>query len=96
MSEGSDYVIDVKSKTVQLTEAGVEKAERTFKVDNLYDLDNTSLVHHINNALKANYIMLNDIEYVVQNNEVVIVDQFTGRLMEGREYSDGLHQGFMC
>ncbi|WP_323616751.1 preprotein translocase subunit SecA [Erysipelothrix rhusiopathiae] len=92
LSEGSDYVIDVKSKTVQLTEAGVEKAERTFKVDNLYDLDNTSLVHHINNALKANYIMLNDIEYVVQNNEVVIVDQFTGRLMEGREYSDGLHQ----
>ncbi|RNM28825.1 preprotein translocase subunit SecA [Erysipelothrix rhusiopathiae] len=92
LSEGLDYVIDVKSKTVQLTEAGVEKAERTFKVDNLYDLDNTSLVHHINNALKANYIMLNDIEYVVQNNEVVIVDQFTGRLMEGREYSDGLHQ----
>lgn len=92
LSEGADYVIDVKSKTVQLTEAGVEKAERTFKVDNLYDLDNTSLVHHINNALKANYIMLNDIEYVVQDNEVVIVDQFTGRLMEGREYSDGLHQ----
>ncbi|AZK43792.1 preprotein translocase subunit SecA [Erysipelothrix piscisicarius] len=92
LSEGADYVIDVKSKTVQLTEAGVEKAERTFKVDNLYDLDNTSLVHHINNALKANYIMLNDIEYVVQDNEVVIVDQFTGRLMEGREYSNGLHQ----
>lgn len=92
LAEGADYVIDVKSKTVQLTEAGVEKAERAFKVNNLYDLENTSLVHHINNALKANYIMLNDIEYVVQNNEVIIVDQFTGRLMEGREYSDGLHQ----
>ncbi|MEG0326954.1 MAG: preprotein translocase subunit SecA [Erysipelothrix sp.] len=92
LTEGADFVVDVKSKTAQLTEAGVEKAERSFKINNLYDIDNTSLVHHINNALKANYTMAKDVEYVVQDNEVVIVDQFTGRLMEGREYSDGLHQ----
>ncbi len=92
LNEGADYTVDVKSKTVQLTEAGVEKAEKSFRVNNLYDLDNTSLVHHINNALRANYTMTNDVEYVVQDRQVVIVDQFTGRLMEGREYSDGLHQ----
>ncbi|NMB18127.1 MAG: preprotein translocase subunit SecA [Erysipelothrix sp.] len=92
LSEGADYVVDVKSRSVQLTEDGVSKAERTFKVNNLYDLDNSALVHHINNALKANYTMEKDVEYVVQDNEVVIVDQFTGRLMHGREYSDGLHQ----
>ncbi|CAM3716425.1 preprotein translocase subunit SecA [Erysipelothrix urinaevulpis] len=92
LHEGADYVIDIKSKTVQLTEDGVTKAEKSFRINNLYDLDNTGLVHHINNALKANYIMMRDVEYVVQDNQVVIVDQFTGRLMEGREYSDGLHQ----
>ncbi len=92
LSEGADYVIDQKSRSVQLTEAGVEKAERSFKLNNLYDLENTNLLHHINNALKANYVMIRDIEYVVQDNQIVIVDQFTGRLMEGREYSDGLHQ----
>lgn len=92
LNEGVDYLIDVKSKTVQLTEQGVAKGEEFFKVSNLYDLDQTALLHHINNALKANYIMLKDIEYVVQDNQVIIVDQFTGRLMEGREYSDGLHQ----
>ena len=92
LHEGADYVVDVKSKSVQLTEAGVEKAEKSFRVNNLYDLENTSLVHHINNALKANYTMTKDVEYVVQDRQVVIVDQFTGRLMEGREYSDGLHQ----
>ncbi|QIK56441.1 preprotein translocase subunit SecA [Erysipelothrix sp. HDW6A] len=92
LNEGADYVIDQKSRSVQLTEAGVEKAERSFKLNNLYDLENTNLLHHINNALKANYVMLRDIEYVVQDNQIVIVDQFTGRLMEGREYSDGLHQ----
>ncbi|QIK68887.1 preprotein translocase subunit SecA [Erysipelothrix sp. HDW6C] len=92
LHEGADFVIDVKSKSVQLTEEGVAKGERSFKVNNLYDLENTALLHHINNALKANYIMLKDIEYVVQDDQVVIVDQFTGRLMEGREYSDGLHQ----
>lgn len=92
LNEGSDYVVDIKSKTVQLTEEGVNKAEKSFRIKNLYDLDNSGLVHHINNALKANYIMMRDVEYVVQDNQVVIVDQFTGRLMEGREYSDGLHQ----
>ena len=92
LNEGSDYVVDEKSRSVQLTEDGVSKAEKTFKVANLYDLDNSALVHYINNALKANYTMFKDVEYVVQDNEVVIVDQFTGRLMHGREYSDGLHQ----
>lgn len=92
LNQGSDYVIDVKSKTVQLTDEGVSKGEKSFHVDNLYDLQNTDLVHHINNALKANYVMIRDNEYVVQDNKVIIVDQFTGRLMEGREYSDGLHQ----
>lgn len=92
LNEGADYVVDIKSKTAQLTEDGVEKAEKAFGIDNLYAVDHTDLVHLINNALKANYTMTNDIEYVVQDNEVVIVDQFTGRLMEGREYSDGLHQ----
>ncbi len=92
LNQGADYVIDVKSKTAQLTEEGVTKAEAHFKVENLYDVDSVGLVHHIHNALKANYTMTNDVEYVVQDNQVVIVDQFTGRLMEGREYSDGLHQ----
>ncbi len=92
LNEGADFVVDIKSKTAQLTEEGVAKAEKAFGINNLYDVDQTDLVHLINNALKANYTMTNDIEYVVQNNEVVIVDQFTGRLMEGREYSDGLHQ----
>ncbi len=92
LNEGSDYVVDEKSRSVQLTEDGVSKAEKNFKVANLYDLDNSALVHYINNALKANYTMFKDVEYVVQDNEVVIVDQFTGRLMHGREYSDGLHQ----
>ncbi len=87
-----DYVIDVKGKTVQLTESGVEKAERAFKIKNLYELDHTQLVHHLSQALKANYIMIRDVEYVVEENEIVIVDQFTGRLMKGRSYSDGLHQ----
>ena len=87
-----DYEIDVKSKTVQLTDSGVTKAERAFRVKNLYELDHTQLVHHISQALKANYIMMKDVEYVVDNDEIVIVDQFTGRLMKGRAYSDGLHQ----
>ncbi len=92
LHEGSDYVVDIKSKSAQLTDDGVSKAEQTFGIKNLYEVDQSSLVHHLNNALKANYTMTNDVEYVVQDNEVVIVDQFTGRLMEGREYSDGLHQ----
>ncbi len=87
-----DYQIDEKTRQISLLEPGVEKAERFFKVGNLYEVDNTYLVHHINNALKANYIFANDVEYIVKDDAVVIVDQFTGRLMEGREFSDGLHQ----
>ena len=87
-----DYLYDEKTKTVTLTDEGVKKAENSFKLDNLYDLSNTNLVHHINQALKANFGMRNDVDYVVQDGEVVIVDQFTGRLMKGRAFSDGLHQ----
>lgn len=88
-----DYDIDEKTRQVMLSEDGVAKAEDYFKIENLYDLDHTQLVHHINQALKANYIMTNEIEYVVSDDqEIVIVDQFTGRLMPGRAYSDGLHQ----
>ena len=87
-----DYLYDEKTKSVTLTEDGVKIAEKSFGLDNLYDLNNTNLVHHINQALKANYAMKNDVDYVVQDGEVVIVDQFTGRLMKGRAFSDGLHQ----
>lgn len=87
-----DYVYDEKTKAVTLTENGSEKAEKSFHVKNLYDIENASLVHYINQALRANYAMKNDVDYVVQDDEVVIVDQFTGRLMKGRAYSDGLHQ----
>ncbi|MDE6195577.1 MAG: preprotein translocase subunit SecA [Erysipelotrichaceae bacterium] len=86
------YEIDEKTKQIQLTEKGVEIAEKSFKLKNLYDIEHTQLVHHIQQALKANYIMAKDVEYVVQDDEIVIVDQFTGRLMKGRAYSDGLHQ----
>lgn len=87
------YTIDVKGKTCQLTEAGVHEAERVFRIDNLYDIAHTHLVHHIYQALKANYIMARDVEYIVdEENTIVIVDPFTGRLMKGRAYSDGLHQ----
>ncbi|NLC42494.1 MAG: preprotein translocase subunit SecA, partial [Erysipelothrix sp.] len=92
LEAGVDFEYDEKSNSTRILEPGVEKAERTFKVNNLYDVDNTSLVHHINQALKANYTMANDVEYVVKENAIVIVDSFTGRLMEGREFSDGLHQ----
>lgn len=88
-----DYDIDEKTRQVMLTDDGVVKAEKFFNLDNLYDLENTQLVHHINQALKANYIMMRDVEYVVSDDkEIVIVDQFTGRMMPGRAYSDGLHQ----
>lgn len=87
-----DYLYDEKTKSVTLTDEGVQKAEKSFHVDNLYDVTQTTLVHHINQALKANYAMRNDVDYVVQDGEVVIVDQFTGRLMKGRAFSDGLHQ----
>ncbi len=87
-----DYTIDEKVKNVSLTEAGSKKIEKFFKVANLYDLTNTGLVHHVNQALKANYGFKKDIDYVVSDDQVVIVDQFTGRLMQGRQFSDGLHQ----
>jgi len=87
-----DYIYDEKTKNVSLSEDGVKKAEKSFRLDNLYSLDNSELVHYINQALRANYSMHNDVDYVVQDGEVVIVDQFTGRLMKGRAYSDGLHQ----
>ncbi len=92
LKEEEDYKIDIQSKTISLTEAGIEKAEETFGLDNLYDIENTALTHHLDQALRANYIMLLDIDYVVQDGKVLIVDQFTGRIMDGRRYSDGLHQ----
>ncbi|MGX6973201.1 preprotein translocase subunit SecA [Vagococcus lutrae] len=92
LTEEEDYKIDVQSKTIALTEQGISKAEETFGLENLYDVDNTALTHHLDNALRANYIMLRDIDYVVQEGKVMIVDQFTGRIMDGRRYSDGLHQ----
>lgn len=88
-----DYDIDEKTRQVMLSEEGVHKAEKYFHIKNLYDIQHTQLVHHINQALKANYIFTNEVEYVVsEEQEIVIVDQFTGRLMPGRAYSDGLHQ----
>ena len=87
-----DYKIDWPTKTINLTNQGIKKACEHFGLKNLYDIDNQVLVHHIDQALRANYIMLKDIDYVVQNGEVMIVDSFTGRVMEGRRYSDGLHQ----
>ena len=87
-----DYIIDIESKAIELTPSGIERAERMFMVDNLYDLQNVSIVHHINNALRANYILTRDKEYVVEGGEVLIVDQFTGRILKGRQFSEGLHQ----
>jgi len=92
LKKEEDYLYDEKTKAVSLTEEGVKKGEKRFGVDNLYDASQTGLIHHINQALKANYSMRNDVDYVVQDGEVVIVDQFTGRLMKGRAFSDGLHQ----
>lgn len=88
----TDYEIDEKEKAIRLNENGIAKAERYFAVDNLSDINNIELNHYINNALKAQYIMLKDNNYIVKDGEVVIVDEFTGRLMEGRKYSNGLHQ----
>ena len=88
-----DYIIDVQSKTIGLSDSGIDKAENYFKLENLYDIENVALTHFIDNALRANYIMILDIDYVVsEEQEILIVDQFTGRTMEGRRYSDGLHQ----
>ncbi|HGP8632276.1 TPA: preprotein translocase subunit SecA [Streptococcus pneumoniae] len=88
-----DYIIDVQYKTIGLSDSGIDRAESYFKLENLYDIENVALTHFIDNALRANYIMLLDIDYVVsEEQEILIVDQFTGRTMEGRRYSDGLHQ----
>ncbi|MGN0676089.1 MAG: DEAD/DEAH box helicase, partial [Oscillospiraceae bacterium] len=91
-SENCDYIIDEKAKTATITRQGVKKAEKYFNVVNLYDADNSTLLHHVNQALKANGVMKKDIDYVVKDGEVVIVDEFTGRLMMGRRFNDGLHQ----
>jgi len=90
--EDEGYEIDLKNRSVTLSEKGIHDAEKLFKVENLYDIKYTNLVHHLNQALRANYIMGKDVDYVVEEKQVVIVDPFTGRLMKGREYSDGLHQ----
>src|SRR5699024_5741069 len=87
-----EFIYDEKLKVVQLIEQGFDKSERYFGVEHLFDLNNVSLIHHINQALKAHVSMHRDTDYVVEEAEVVIVDQFTGRLMKGRRYSDGLHQ----
>ena len=101
LKQDKDYEVDIESKTVALTPDGIAKAEKGFKLDNLYDPQHTALVHHINQALKANYTMTRDVEYMVatedgtrdiRNAKIMIIDQFTGRVMPGRAYSDGLHQ----
>ena len=92
IAEGADYIIDEKSKTATITKQGVEKAEKHFHIDNLMAQENMTLLHHINQALKAVGVMKNDIDYIVEDGEVVIVDEFTGRKMLGRRFNDGLHQ----
>ncbi len=92
LKEDEDFTVDLKTKSVSLTEEGSKKIEKVLNVKNLYDIDNAGLVHHLNQALKANYAFAKDVDYVVSDGQVIIVDQFTGRLMQGRQYSDGLHQ----
>ena len=92
LKEDEDYTVDLKTKSVSLTEEGSKKIEKILNIKNLYDIDNAGLVHHLNQALKANYAFAKDVDYVVSDGQVIIVDQFTGRLMQGRQYSDGLHQ----
>ncbi len=92
ISDTADYIIDEKAKTATLTQRGVKKAEQAFRIENLMDSDNLTLLHHINQAIKANGVMKNDIDYVVKDGEIIIVDEFTGRLMMGRRFNDGLHQ----
>ncbi|KKI89226.1 preprotein translocase subunit SecA [Bacillus sp. SA1-12] len=92
LKQEEDYTYDVKTKAVQLTEDGITKAEKAFGIDNLFDISHVALNHHINQALKAHFVMQRDVDYVVEEEQVVIVDSFTGRLMKGRRYSDGLHQ----
>ena len=91
-NEKYDYIVDLKAKSASLTQKGTKKAEEEFRVENLNDLDNSELVHHINQALRANGVMKKDIDYIVKDGEVLIVDEFTGRIMYGRRYNNGLHQ----
>ena len=92
INDTADYIIDEKAKTATITQRGVKKAEQAFRVENLMDSENMTLLHHINQAIKANGVMKNDIDYVVKDGEIIIVDEFTGRLMMGRRFNDGLHQ----
>ena len=92
LKEEEDYTIDVQSKSINFTEEGIDKAEQAFRIENLYDVNNQELVHHLDQSLRANYIMIRDHDYVIDEEQVKIVDQFTGRIMDGRRYSDGLHQ----
>lgn len=92
LKKDEDFTFDVKTKAVQLTEDGMTRAEQAFGIENLYDITHVALLHHINQALKAQFVMQNDVDYVVDEGQVVIVDSFTGRLMKGRRYSEGLHQ----
>ena len=92
LKENEDFNIDEKTQSISLTDEGSRKCEKFYKIDNMYDIKYSALVHHVNQALKANFIMHNEVDYVVQDGEVVIVDQFTGRLMHGRQFSEGLHQ----
>ncbi len=92
MIKDEDFTVDEKDRVILLTQKGIAKAEKLFGVDNLYSLENAILAHHLDQALKANYLFQRDVDYVVKNNEVVIVDEFTGRLSEGRRFSEGLHQ----
>ena len=92
INETADYIIDEKAKTATITQRGVKKAEEVFRIENLMDPENMTLLHHINQALKANGVMRNEVDYVVKDGEIIIVDEFTGRLMLGRRFNDGLHQ----
>ena len=92
VNENADYIVDEKSKTATITRRGVKKAEEYFAVENLMDPENMTLLHHVNQALKANGVMRKDIDYIVEDGEVVIIDEFTGRKMLGRRFNDGLHQ----
>ena len=94
--ENEDYIMDEKTRSINLTDEGSHKAEEKFHLKNLYGIDNTSLVHHIQQALRANYFMHKDVDYVVQEDQIIIVDQFTGRLMKGRAFSEGLHQAIQA
>ena len=91
-NENYDYIVDLKAKSASLTQKGIKKAETEFRLENLNDLENSDLVHHINQAIRAHGIMKKDIDYIVKDGEVLIVDEFTGRIMYGRRYNNGLHQ----